>query len=164
MSRLTILKEVGVNKHRKTLVLCRCECGKEKVILQSSINSGRVKSCGCLRKEVAKRQIAAVNENQIGEGNPSWKGGKFKRKGYVFVYCPSHPRARKSHVQEHILVMEKIIGRYLLPLETVHHKNGVKDDNKPDNLELWSRSHPYGQRVEDLVKYAREILALYGGA
>ena len=58
--------------------------------------------------------------------------------------------------------MEEMLGRKLLSHETVHHKNGVRDDNDPMNLELWSSSHARGQRVEDLVAYAKEILELYG--
>ena len=57
--------------------------------------------------------------------------------------------------------MEREVGRPLLDCETVHHVNGVRDDNRLENLELWSSSHPAGQRVEDKVRWAREILALY---
>ena len=58
--------------------------------------------------------------------------------------------------------MEESIGRYLLPGESVHHRNGVRDDNRIENLELWVKSQPAGQRVEDLLAWAREIVGRYG--
>jgi hypothetical protein len=96
--------------------------------------------------------------------NPNWKGGRTKTPdGYVLVAARNHPSAKKPHykVAEHRLVMEKHIGRYLLKHENVHHKNGIKDDNRIENLELWSRSQPTGQRVEDKLAWAYEIIKLY---
>lgn len=62
---------------------------------------------------------------------------------------------------EHRFLMEKRLGRKLLRHETVHHKNGQRADNSDDNLELWSTSQPYGQRVVDKIEWAKTLLALY---
>lgn len=75
----------------------------------------------------------------------------------------SQPQADGSRrvVAEHRLVMEGIIGRSLTRNETVHHRNGKRADNRPENLELWSSRHHPGQRVTDLLAWAREIIAEY---
>lgn len=58
--------------------------------------------------------------------------------------------------------MEQSLGRSLLPGENVHHKNGDKRDNRLENLELWVKFQPNGQRVEDLLAWAHEVIARYG--
>lgn len=83
--------------------------------------------------------------------------------GYIYWIEKGHPLATKSgRVHEHRAVMSGAIGRPLLPGENVHHKNGKRDDNCPDNLELWVTSQPAGQRPRDLVAWANMILERYG--
>lgn len=82
--------------------------------------------------------------------------------GYVDLYVPDHPKATNSRYAEHRVVMEQILGRHLETWENVHHKNGVRSDNRPENLELWIVSQPRGQRVEDVLAWAKEIVAKYG--
>jgi hypothetical protein len=65
-------------------------------------------------------------------------------------------------ILQHREVMEQDLGRPLLSHETVHHKNGHRDDNRIENLELWSSAQPYGQRVEDKLAWAKWFIAQYG--
>ena len=77
--------------------------------------------------------------------------------GYIYVYV-----AGRGNVAEHRWLMEGILGRPLTSDESVHHRNGDRQDNRAENLELWSRYQPYGQRVADKLKWAREIISRYG--
>jgi hypothetical protein len=64
-------------------------------------------------------------------------------------------------ILEHRAVMEDLLGRPLVEGETVHHRNGVRDDNRPENLELWASYHHPGQRVADKIHAAIETLQRY---
>ena len=84
--------------------------------------------------------------------------------GYVYIYKPDHPNSgARGYVREHIYIMSGKIGRSLGKKETVHHKNGIKDDNRLEDLELWTSSHPSGQRVSDVIEFCEWYLAKYKG-
>lgn len=83
--------------------------------------------------------------------------------GYRLIYSPEHENSNThGYVPEHRLVMSNYISRPLLDHENVHHKNGNRLDNNLTNLELWSVNQPSGQRIQDKVQWAKEIIKLYG--
>ncbi len=116
---------------------------------------------GCEKEKYAKAMCLTHYNRVRKSGDPGPAGsvrpdGRVTDKGYRQITRDG----RK--IMEHRWVMSQHLGRPLLPTETVHHINGVRLDNRLENLELWSSSQPSGQRVEDKVAWAREILALYG--
>ena len=84
-----------------------------------------------------------------------WGGGCIDSKGYRILSMNTR------RIFEHRYVMEQMLGRELLPGETVHHINGVKDDNRPSNLQLWMSAQTPGQKVVDIITWAHEILNRY---
>lgn len=114
-------------------------------------------------------QGVGLSDRQLGAKNAKWKGGQYVTLhaggGYIKEKCIGHPRADASgYVLQHRLVMERVIGRFLEPSERVHHKNGNRQDNRPENLELWvgvgdSKKDPHGVRLVDKVSSMIESLS-----
>lgn len=134
------------------------------------IEDGLRKKCLDCGELVYRKTTRCRKCNSANVQGHRWNGGRVKVNGYIKLRksllpedLRDHPRMHKNgYILEHILVMEEKLGRRLLPGENVHHINGVRDDNRPENLELWVTKQPLGQRPEDLVAWAREIIDLYG--
>lgn len=153
------LKNIEGNKYGRLLALSRaevlpnslwpflCDCGTIKNIRYPSVVEGKVISCGCYNKEKSS-----------GSNSPRWRGGKHKMKnGYIKISA-----GEGKGLFEHRFIMMKHLGRDLYPHENVHHINGVRDDNRIENLELWSTSQPPGQRVKDKIAWAKKFLVEQG--
>ena len=97
-------------------------------------------------KQLSDFHRAQISRSKTGAKNPSWKGGRVLNKGYVYLHRPSHPMADgQGYIAEHRLIMEKRLGRFLLPSEVVHHINGIPDDNRDENLMLFSSAGKHRQ-------------------
>lgn len=122
--------------------------------------------CGANMRRASKTCKACYSTSLLNEGSPTWKGGRhITRYGYVLVLNPERTaldRGSKRYMPEHRLVVEQNIGRKLFAHENVHHINGIRDDNRLENLEIWSTSQPSGQRVDDKLKWATMYLEQYG--
>lgn len=129
-------------------------------------------SCGCYGLEVRRRSgLNSPNTGRIGPKNHRWKGGVRENygDGYVYVSIKHHYPdvsalygSSRYRLAEHVAIMARHLGRKIRRDESVHHKNGIKDDNRLENLELWSTAtHGAGQRAKDLLSWAKEIIAMY---
>jgi len=97
------------------------------------------------------------NKRKDGEGN-------IDTQGYKTITKRNHPNRMdgKGRIREHVFVMSEYLGRPLMKGESIHHKNGDRLDNRIENLELWNKAQPAGQRVEDKIKFYIKFLSSYG--
>lgn len=117
---------------------CHCGCGKIAPIAKQTS-----KKRGILAGYPQRYLTGHSSRGKIGAQSGRWKGGRLERQGYVLIHQPDHPFCNsRGYVREHRLVMESHLGRLLSFDETVHHRNGIKSDNRIENLEL--RQGPHG--------------------
>jgi peptide methionine sulfoxide reductase MsrB len=138
----------NANWHPARVELVCPECGVTFSLAPSQTPNRRCCSYACMKAYAISNPVRQVTEG-----------------GYIRLFVgPDYPGATgHGHILEHRKVMAEHLGRPLLKHEDVHHINGVRDDNRLENLELWSTSHPRGQRIEDKLAWAREFIALYEG-
>lgn len=155
-------------KPKAPWVQVQCPCGKTFDVPPHKAH----------RAEAAGHYVFCSSECQTkyhrrGPGRPAAGAKWVNADGYVVVYVPPEERpaswASRTHRnkgssdREHRVVMRQMLARDLLPGENVHHKNGIRTDNRPENLELWVErgGQPKGQSAHDLLAWAREIIARY---
>ena len=124
----------------------------------------RIKSGRCVNSPLL---LAPSGSGSIDKTGYKRLPGYINELGYRVVSNKNHPNASKTgknryKVFEHTVVMCEFLKRPLRKGESVHHKNGIRDDNRIENLELWSTKQPAGQRIEDKLKWCKEFLQEYG--
>ena len=129
-------KELGYSSNHKYIRVACLDCGKPRWVrlVKGKPQSPRCKSCS---------QLGDKSHNW-GKQSPNWIGGQYlEKRGYVRVFAPTHPRCYSNgYIRRATLVLETKLGRYLLPNCVAHHINGIKDDDRPDNLkELLYKKH-----------------------
>lgn len=107
--------------------ICICGCGKKFI------------GCRYHKGYIKGHSQKITRKFMIGEKAPSWKGGVLSKRGYIFLYSPNHPHNDGGYVKRSRLQMEKKIGRYLKTTEIIHHLNGIRDDDRIENLMITTR-------------------------
>lgn len=153
--RWLVVKSEGSSEHGQTTWLCQCDCGNMGHVATGTLRDGGSKSCGCLTKDKARQRHGPLHSQ--------YTNGRTNKEGYVLLSDKrDHPNANKrGRILEHTFVMSEYLGRPIMPGETIHHKNGVRDDNRIENLELRSHQHGMGARVSDMVEFCTDYLRRY---
>jgi len=140
---------------------CRkCWSKRKMELYKQQYAAGKFGYCEDCKTPLARspkgRKQPHCQKCRFGENSWNWRGGHLNAQGYVMAR-----REDRSPTFKHRIVMEGHLGRRLHKDETVHHKNGVRDDNRIENLELWVGAHPRGLKIPDAVKWAEEMLERY---
>ncbi|HEC66789.1 MAG TPA: hypothetical protein ENI23_16060 [bacterium] len=107
-----------------------CICGCNEKFIQEKYNKGYI--VGHWRK--------FYKHLMSGDKSRFWNGGIINKRGYIFIHSPNHPHNDGGYVKKSRLTMEKKIGRFLKSTEIIHHINGIKDDDRIENLIILTRS------------------------
>lgn len=164
-----ILKCDSEHKKESTMkicITCGCEHYRKTSMECKYCPRKRAQNAYILKKNKNKEKKQQVKNIELKKPRPKNKSGEgnIDAQGYKTISKRGHPNQMddKGRIREHIFVMSEFLGRPLMKGESVHHKNGVRDDNRIENLELWNKGQPAGQRVEDKIKYYIEFLSSYG--
>jgi len=141
---------------------------KEYSILSMSKILGH--TCQAIKRWLVSYGIPLRTKSQsmMGKKNPVWKGGfTYNKYGYKQIRIPEHPRANEGgYIFEHIVVWEKANGKLLSTDYVVHHLNGIKDDNRAENLVALKRNEhaqillePYRERIRELEEEIKKLKA-----
>ena len=159
----SIERKIRMKTRSKKLNLCRI-CSKECINFEGSDPLCKRCTVKVLRRKSRHQSILTEDILKDDFEYKNRKIGYLDKFGYRMVSGIGHPNAEKAgRIREHILIMSNYLGRPLMKVENVHHMNGIKDDNRIENLELWSTSQPAGQRVEDKLKWAHQFIEQYKG-
>lgn len=145
------------NRHKQKFCSNECRSASQKGILRVERTERPCSWCGTMftpkkvsqaRKTCSERcwyDQGNSKRGRSGPDNPNWTGGRYTQPtGYVRIHIKG-----RGPMLEHRYVMEQKLGRPLLPTENVHHINGIRDDNRPENLELWTKPQPVGVRNDE---------------